>query len=178
MNATATLSKSASSQLNRQKRLKRVIHLVRWFLGAIVINFLLAGASFLAGLFNWVEFPTGVKISFSPLATYAAPFHVPGLILFFAILRLGLFLTGILILFWLLDMFEAGKFFTAQSVRYIKSLGALVLLDWVLIKILDAMAHRGMEITFGQLVLGLLIYIIAWIMDEGRKIQEEQELTV
>ncbi|MEI9863261.1 MAG: DUF2975 domain-containing protein [Limisphaerales bacterium] len=40
------------------------------------------------------------------------------------------------------------------------------------------MASRGVEITFGQLVLGLLIILIAWIMDEGRKIQEEQELTV
>jgi hypothetical protein len=25
---------------------------------------------------------------------------------------------------------------------------------------------------------GFLIFLIAWIMDEGRKIQEEQELTV
>jgi uncharacterized membrane protein YGL010W len=82
------------------------------------------------------------------------------------------------ILFWLLDLFEAGNYFTARSVRHIKSLGALVMLDWVLTKILDAMSHSGVEITFGQLVVGLLIYIIAWIMDEGRKIQEEQQLTV
>jgi hypothetical protein len=28
------------------------------------------------------------------------------------------------------------------------------------------------------IVVGGAIYIVAWIMDEGRKIQEEQELTV
>lgn len=178
MNATAIASKSANSQQDRQKRLKRIIHLVRWLLGAIVILFMVMGAWFLADMFGWVETPAGVKISFSPLATYVAPFDIPGLVLFLAILRSGLFLTGILILFWLLDLFEAGKFFTAQSVRHIKSLGALVILDWVLIKILDTTAHSGMEITIGQLVLGLLVYIVAWIMDEGRKIQEEQELTV
>jgi hypothetical protein len=33
-------------------------------------------------------------------------------------------------------------------------------------------------INFGLLLAGILIILIAWIMDEGRKIQEEQELTV
>jgi hypothetical protein len=34
------------------------------------------------------------------------------------------------------------------------------------------------RINFGLLLGGIIILIIAWIMDEGRKIQEEQELTV
>jgi hypothetical protein len=33
-------------------------------------------------------------------------------------------------------------------------------------------------INLGQLLAGIIIILIAWIMDEGRKIQEEQELTV
>jgi hypothetical protein len=33
-------------------------------------------------------------------------------------------------------------------------------------------------INFGMLLAGIIIVLIAWIMDEGRKIQEEQELTV
>ena len=33
-------------------------------------------------------------------------------------------------------------------------------------------------INFGLLLAGTIIIFIAWIMDEGRKIQEEQELTV
>jgi hypothetical protein len=33
-------------------------------------------------------------------------------------------------------------------------------------------------INFGFLLAGTVIVLIAWIMDEGRKIQEEQELTV
>jgi hypothetical protein len=36
----------------------------------------------------------------------------------------------------------------------------------------------GTGIDFGALMAGILIVIIAWIMDEGRKIQEEQALTV
>ena len=36
----------------------------------------------------------------------------------------------------------------------------------------------GTGIDFGPLLAGSLILVIGWIMDEGRKIQEEQELTV
>jgi len=36
----------------------------------------------------------------------------------------------------------------------------------------------GTGIDFGLLFAGIVIVLIAWIMDEGRKIQEEQELTV
>jgi hypothetical protein len=35
-----------------------------------------------------------------------------------------------------------------------------------------------LDINFGLLLAGVIIVIIAWIMDEGRKIQEEQDLTV
>ena len=36
----------------------------------------------------------------------------------------------------------------------------------------------GTGINFAQLLIGTVIFLIAWIMNEGRKIQEEQELTV
>jgi hypothetical protein len=36
----------------------------------------------------------------------------------------------------------------------------------------------GTGFDFGLVLTGIVIVLIAWIMDEGRKIQEEQELTV
>jgi hypothetical protein len=36
----------------------------------------------------------------------------------------------------------------------------------------------GTGVDFGLILTGIGIVLIAWIMDEGRKIQEEQELTV
>ena len=36
----------------------------------------------------------------------------------------------------------------------------------------------GWRINFGLLVAGVIVVLIAWIMDEGRKLQEEQALTV
>ncbi len=39
-------------------------------------------------------------------------------------------------------------------------------------------ADFGTGIDFGLVFAGVVIVLVAWIMDEGRKIQEEQELTV
>jgi hypothetical protein len=36
----------------------------------------------------------------------------------------------------------------------------------------------GTGVNFGPFFIGVIIVLIAWIMEEGRKIQEEQELTV
>ncbi|MEO5803964.1 MAG: DUF2975 domain-containing protein [Verrucomicrobiota bacterium] len=36
----------------------------------------------------------------------------------------------------------------------------------------------GTGFDFGLVLAGIVIVLVAWIMDEGRKIQEEQELTV
>ena len=162
----------------RMSRIKKIIRAVRFLISAITIIMIVFGAMFVADLTGFRIVPSGVKISFSPLLTYSSPFKIPTVVLVLAFLRAGLFFAGAFVLFWLLDLFEAGKFFTAQNVSYIKSLGWLVICDWIVTKILDAMARNGMEISFSQLVLGLLIILFAWIMDEGRKIQEEQELTV
>ncbi|MGA2242377.1 MAG: DUF2975 domain-containing protein [Verrucomicrobiota bacterium] len=135
------------------------------------------GSVFLADLAGVHIIPSGVKISFSPLLTYSSPFKIPVVVLVLAFLRAGLFFVGALVLFWLLDLFEAGKFFTGQNVHYIKLLGWFVLSDWVVLRLLDVLAH-GLSPDPVELAVGLLIVLIAWIMDEGRKIQEEQELTV
>src|SRR5450631_4020239 len=162
----------------RMNRIKKVIAVIRFLISSAVILGVVFGLFFLADLFGYSVFGTGVKISFSPLLTYTSPFKIPVIVLVLGFVRAGLFFAGVLVLFWLLDLFEAGKFFAAQNVQHIKLLGFLVIGDWVVTKILDTFAGSGVEISFGQLVVGLLVILISWIMDEGRKIQEEQELTV
>jgi hypothetical protein len=165
----------------------KIVIVVRFLTSATIIFVLFFGLLFLADLAGINILPhrangghilaQGAKISFSPCLTYSSPFKIPAFVLVLAFLRVGLFCAGSLILFWLLDLFEAGEFFTAQIVHYINPLGWLVLVDWVLIRVLDAVAHRFSPDTVG-LAGGLLIVLTAWIMDEARKIQEEQDLTV
>ena len=169
---------SAAKTNLRMSRIKRVIKVVRFLISSSIILGLVFGSLFLAALAGFSLVPQGVKVSFSPLLTYSSPFKIPAFVLCLGFVRVALFLVGALILFWWLDLVEAGQFFVAQSVRHIKWLGYLVISDWAVTKILDAMAHSGVELTFGKFLFGLLIVLFAWVMDEGRKIKEEQELTV
>jgi hypothetical protein len=113
---------------------------------------------------------------------------------------------GILLCVWywklaqLFGFYEHGLIFAAQTTGCIKFLGLLCGVEWalknifsILYQLYPAPPMLGPEVTqvhfgffsfgfghfeFGFLVAGVVIVLIAWIMDEGRKIQEEQELTV
>jgi hypothetical protein len=102
----------------------------------------------------------------------------------------------------LFRFYERGLIFTNETIRCIKTLGILCVINWVLtsayhvlsrwsaspadvtVKTVESGFGMGffsfsiVGINVGLLLAGVIIVIIAWIMDEGRKIQEEQELTV
>ncbi|MEI9863260.1 MAG: hypothetical protein WDN00_01600 [Limisphaerales bacterium] len=109
----------------RMNRIKRVIKIIKFLLGSAVILGFVFGLFFLADLLGYPAFGSGVKMSFSPLLTYTSPFNIPAIVLVLGFVRAGLFFAGALVLFWLLNLYEAGKFFTAQNVHHIKLLGCL-----------------------------------------------------
>jgi hypothetical protein len=104
--------------------------------------------------------------------------------------------------------YERGLIFAAETIHCIKTLGLLCAINWLLLLVLNivnrwipvppppplppdvkvTVVKSGFSmgffsfsiggINFGFLLAGIVIILIAWIMDEGRKIQEEQELTV
>jgi hypothetical protein len=82
----------------------------------------------------------------------------------------------------LLGFFERGILFTKETVRCIKILGGLAIASGVIELIFwiatQNPGSRTLGTGLGNLFEGFFIFFIAWIMDEGRKIQEEQELTV
>ena len=94
-----------------------------------------------------------------------------------------------------------GDLFAPKAIRWMRWIGILSLLRGSLnlwntlhVRLLDGYFHHVqaapfvvqiilcLQLFFSQLVhnlvFGCVIILIAWIMDEGRKIQEEQELTV
>jgi Protein of unknown function (DUF2975) len=161
----------------RMNRIKKVIRVVRFLMSASLIIMFSLGAVFLADLLGLHLLPAGVGVSFSPASVFSTPLKIPVVVLILALIRAGLILAGALLLFWWLDLVEAGDFFDGQSVRHLRRLGWLFLIDWLMARLLDALS-RKILLDVMEIVIGLLILLIAWIMDEGRKIQEEQELTV
>jgi Protein of unknown function (DUF2975) len=101
----------------------------------------------------------------------------------------------------LFSHYAQGELFAPKAVRWMRWIGILILVRGGLnfwstlhVRLLDRYFHHVqiapfavqiilyLQLFFSQLlhnlVFGCVIILIAWIMDEGRKIQEEQALTV
>jgi hypothetical protein len=105
------------------------------------------------------------------------------------------FAVGAWFCYQLFALYSRGNLFTPEIVRLLRRIGCLYFL-LMLVRFCCKMFLPGMNddyletanIGWGRLELvsfllvscfpGFLILFVAWIMDEGRKIQEEQELTV
>lgn len=103
----------------------------------------------------------------------------------------------LLVYFWLFKLFSyyrAGNIFTQQTIRCLKNVGTTLLL-WILVSILYPVVvtivirFGGFSetlpiiINFGStelkyLAVGLIVYVIAWVMQEALSLQSEQELVI
>jgi len=80
-------------------------------------------------------------------------------------------------LFALFRLYFKGIFFSAKNIRLIQALALALIIGSVADYQMQA-AVREVDWSTNSIFIGLLIIFVSWIMDEGRKIQEEQELTV
>ena len=93
--------------------------------------------------------------------------------------------TFVWLLYRLFGLYSQGALFGEANVRYIKRLGYWMIAAWVismplqLLQLLQATVARNFKFTLdGYFLGGVLILLLAWIMEEGRKLQDEQSLTV
>jgi hypothetical protein len=98
------------------------------------------------------------------------------------VLRLVVYLFWYRTMLKLFGFFEKGILFTTETVRCIQILG-LVYIARFLVQLcfyFFVPLPNGQMLAMGinDLFAGLLITFIGWLIDEARKIQEEQELTV
>jgi hypothetical protein len=92
----------------------------------------------------------------------------------------------IMFLFWyrnvikLFGFFEKGILFTAETVRCIQILGGIYFVRFFLELIFQFLVQNPELIKprLSDLFTGFFIFFIGWLIDEARKIREEQELTV
>ena len=168
-----------NARLNRIKIVSRIFRVMIGILVAIMV--LLSALFFLASvgyaLGGGRSNPGTLHFSFSPHQAYTYPFFVPLPVLLVGAVQLCLGGFGLMTLNRLFALYEHGDFFKTRNIRCIKFLGLVVIGIWLTQTILEAMACQ-INLDGTGLVYGVLVFFIAWIMDEGRKIQEEQELTV
>lgn len=96
--------------------------------------------------------------------------------------------VGAWFVYKLFQLYSNGDLFTLKVVHCMRTIGYLCILGGVeasLAAMFPAFGHQtnpnfvaGISVLPVCTLLGLLFIFISWIIDEGRKIQEEQELTV
>ena len=169
---------SGGSSQNCQARLKRIRNaslLIRLFLG---FSLLLGVYSVLAFLFGWPFFSQGhAKMAVSHGHVYGSPAEMPPALLAWSLVKTGLDLAGAAGLYALFSLYGRGILFSARNVLYLRFQGYYLILGYIVDYQIKGIL-RDMDLSMGPVLAGLMIIFVAWIMDEGRKIQEEQELTV
>ncbi len=98
-------------------------------------------------------------------------------------------------LYRLFSLYQQGQIFTQSNIQQFKCLG-YTMFAWVLIDLiypnLLVLALRlcgiaseplPLELSLNsndlkRLMIGLIIYVIGWVMTEGKTLQQEQELTI
>ncbi len=109
-------------------------------------------------------------------------------------LPLAVTLYGLITLKALFRLYAGGILFSAENVKYFRRLG-YVFIAWVmantiftpLISLIITYANpagkKTLVVQFGMvdlftLIIGGIILVIAWVMNEGRKLEDEQAYTV
>jgi hypothetical protein len=184
--------RSRKQATNSQARLKRIRHAARFFkwiccaaFGFIV--FVAAIAVFLPGVVVKDIHPNQAMSISGPIVMgdfkpeYAWFYRV------FWLLLAGYACWGVSFFYRLLRNLEQGVLFGSDNVRCLRNIGLwtaaspLLGVGFQLSKLIwaiDSPLMIDLSPMFNGFLEGFFIIFIAWIMDEGRKIQEEQELTV
>jgi hypothetical protein len=146
---------------------------------------LLMGFSFIMWVYSILEFVFGwpffsehkVRIVISHSHVFTSPAEMPQAILAWWSVKMAWMLFFFGVMFSLFRLYQKGILFSAKNIRHINSLAYFLIGNWAIDYQLQS-TLRDMDLSTTPLFVGFLIIFIAWIMDEGRKIQEEQELTV
>lgn len=94
----------------------------------------------------------------------------------------------------LFDLYNKGEIFTVNNVRYIRNIGYALLITQIVNPLYEGLigvaltwhnphGHRFASVTLDQtnleiIFFALIVILISWIMAEGCKLREEQQLTI
>ena len=163
---------------DRAGRLKRIQRASWWIQVLMVIFFALACYSLLASFLGWPFLShSKVRIVVSEHHIYDSPSDMPQEVLICWLIKMAWGGFAYWVMFSLFGLYRRGILFSAKNSWHIRSLGYYLIGDWGLDSQLQSTV-RDVQLSSTPLFIGLLIIFVSWIMDEGRKIQEEQELTV
>jgi Protein of unknown function (DUF2975) len=177
MNANE-VSPKANARLNRIKKVSKCLRLILQYGIPLWIVFGLALSTLAIGY--------GVKVPFLSHASHPSETHSHTDLSIWSSLygciQLVVFLFWYRTVMKLFGFFEKGILFTAETVRCIQTLGSIYIAGFLLALVfhflLQDAEHWLLWSGISGPFTGFFIIFIGWLIDEARKIREEQELTV
>lgn len=177
--------------LSKIKKFSKNLHLILSFLVVVIPLYYVLYWVFV----NYLpETFINVNIHPTPLIPNELPIKFQILGLFASLLPLSALIYVIINIRKLFSFYKEGVIFSFEHVSLFKKTAKALIL-WVVLSIIYESAKsvifsagnppgsRVLKVGFSSaefttLVLGGIVFIIAWVMDEGRIITEEQQLTV
>lgn len=178
--------------MHNKKRIQRASRRLRYLLTAVFWAIPVINA------FVWIfmnRFPEMISSKMLPYFV-SLPLPVSARLMGFAVAMIptGVAMAGTYYLIRLFELYEQGDIFKLTNVRCYKKLSQ-VLIGWFFASILcssllsvvltlhhppgQRMISLGLDSSeISTLLVGLILMVIAWVMEEGRKLQEDQDLTV
>lgn len=172
-------------------RIKRVSRRFRWIFSSLVI-----GIPIFDSLFWLMYNHLPASGAFILTSQQAAALDSTTLFLLFVVslIPVSVATYGMFILSQLFRLYERGIVFSAENVKLYRRLG-FVIIGWVvaifvhipLSSIIETMNNAPGErnITLGfeivdsfTILVGMVVIVISWVMDEGRQLEDEQSLIV
>lgn len=135
-----------------------------------------------------------IPLNYRALAPQVLSMHTKIEAIFVSFLPVTIELFTLYFLIQLFKLYEKGEIFSARNVSYIRKI-AYALLAYqlaqpfyqfmlgVVLTWQNGPGHRVAQVTFGStnigvILLALLVLLVSWIMAEGCKLREEQQLTI
>jgi hypothetical protein len=171
------VSKSRAAK-NPSLRLLRVRNASLVFFMLLCLGMISTIYWLLGFIFGWPFFAEDhIRIVVSHNHIYSSRSEMPPEIFWLFMVKnvLGFFAGGAMLrLFWL---YGKGVLFSAKNVNCLRFLGYYCIINWFVDYQMQSYLH-DMDLSSTPIFVGFFIIFFSWVMDEGRKIQEEQELTV
>jgi hypothetical protein len=173
------VSKSrAAGNPSASVRLSRVRNASLVFFTLMCIGMILSVYWIFGFILSWPFFAEDhIRIVVSHSHIYSSRAEMPPEIFWpWIVKQVFAFFAGVvmLFLFWL---YGKGILFTTKNVWCLRFLGYYCIINWFVDYQMQSYL-KDMDLSTTPVFVGFFIIFFAWIMDEGRKIQEEQELTV
>jgi hypothetical protein len=191
---------------NEVSKIKRISFLFRLLFQALFVSLpLLLAIAWTTSPDSLVIFNGFINLAFIPKAYLATASHSSAILhtlsaqerllgFFVSALPITIQLYIIYSLIKLFKLYEIGEIFSINHVRYIKNIGYALVIGQLINPLYEGImgviltwhnppGHRFAAITFDQtnmgvLFIALMMILISWIMTEGCKLRDEQQLTI